>query len=179
MNEILLQKLKSAIRDVPDFPKPGIIFKDLTTVFKDPDLMKLIVEDLAEYYSLKGITKVVGIESRGFIAGGALALKLGAGFVPIRKPGKLPAATYRKEYSLEYGKDAVEIHQDALNKNDIVLLHDDLLATGGTARAACEMISIFKIKKLYINFIVELSFLRGRDLLANQAEVMSVVRFDH
>lgn len=177
MSEYLKDRLKSTIRNVPDFPKPGILFKDLTTVFKDPELLSLIISEEYEYYHSKKITKVAGIESRGFIIGSALAVKLNAGFVPIRKPGKLPAETIRKEYSLEYGTDSIEIHKDALDKNDIVLLHDDLLATGGTSLAAYDLISSLHVKKIYINFIVELEFLKGREKLGNLADIYSLLVF--
>jgi adenine phosphoribosyltransferase len=179
MDSLLAAKLKSTIRDIPDFPKKGIHFKDLTTVFKDPVLMNLILEELYHFYLPHKITKVVGIEARGFVVGSALAVKLGAGFIPARKPGKLPAKTYRKEYSLEYGKDAIEIHVDALQKNDIVLLHDDLLATGGTSKAAFDLISLFGVKDIYLNFITELSFLNGRKLFNDSARIYSLVCFDN
>jgi adenine phosphoribosyltransferase len=169
--------LKASIRNIPDFPEPGIQFKDITTLLKQPDLFRHVVETAAAYYSGKGITKTVAIESRGFITGGAIAAKLGTGFVPIRKPGKLPAAVFRKSYALEYGEDAVEIHQDALSPEDIVLLHDDLLATGGTALAAIDLISRFHVQKIYVNFIVELDFLKGRDKLVPAFDVFSQVHF--
>jgi adenine phosphoribosyltransferase len=178
MDAILTERIKSSIRNIPDFPKKGIIFKDLTTLFKDPELMNLLIEDLYKHYLPFKITKVVGIEARGFIVGSALALKLGAGFIPARKPGKLPAATYRKEYSLEYGKDAIEIHLDALSKNDVVLLHDDLLATGGTSKAVFDLISLFGVKDIYVNFITELSFLNGRKLFDTPSRIYSVITFD-
>lgn len=160
-----LQKVIESIRTVPDFPQKGILFYDLTTAFKIPEVQHFMINAIYEMYKGKGITKVVGIESRGFILGGALAQKLGAGFVPIRKPGKLPAKTVSKSYELEYGTDTIEIHKDAITENDIVLLHDDLLATGGTASAACEMLEGMNPEKIYINFIVELDFLSGRDKL--------------
>jgi adenine phosphoribosyltransferase len=169
--------LRASIRTIPDFPTPGIQFKDITTLLKKPELFRHVVETAVNYYSGKGITKTVAIESRGFIMGGALAAKLGTGFVPVRKPGKLPAAAYSKRYALEYGEDAVEIHQDALSPDDVVLLHDDLLATGGTALAAIDLISRFKVRKIYVNFIVELDFLKGREKLSPPYDVFSQIHF--
>lgn len=169
--------LKESIRNVPDFPRPGIQFKDITTLLKQPELFRHIVETAVAYYSGKGITRTVAIESRGFIMGGALAARLGTGFIPVRKPGKLPAAVYSKTYALEYGEDAVEIHQDALSPDDIVLLHDDLLATGGTALAAIDLISRFGVRKIYVNFIVELDFLKGREKLVPAYDVFSQIHF--
>ena len=125
------------LRNVPDFPIPGIQFKDVSTLFKNSKCMKIMVNELYDIYKDKGITKVVGIESRGFVVGAALAVKLGAGFVMCRKPGKLPAQTVQESFMKEYGKDTIEIHSDAINENDVVLLHDDLLATGGSMKAAC------------------------------------------
>ncbi len=166
--------IKNLIRDVPDFPKEGIIFKDITTLLKDPDGYS---ETLAQLYELsrdRGITKVIGIESRGFIFGGALAEKLGAGFVPIRKPGKLPSDTISESYSLEYGTDSIEIHKDAIEKGEKVLLHDDLLATGGTMKAACNLVEKLGGKVEQISFLIELDFLNGRELIENY-EVVSLI----
>lgn len=177
MDNILENKLRSAIRDVKDFPKPGILFKDLTTLFKDAELLASVTEILYDHYRQKGITKVAGIESRGFIIGSALAVRLNAGFIPIRKPGKLPAATIRKEYVLEYGTDAVEIHKDAIDEGDIVLLHDDLLATGGTSRAAYDLISSINPRKIYINFIVQLNFLNGRSQFSQDTDILSLLEY--
>lgn len=177
MNQITKEDIAKSIRDIPDFPKKGILFKDLTTAFKKPEILEAISDDLFRYYSSSGITKVVGIESRGFIAGSVLASRLGAGFVPVRKPGKLPGDTYAYEYDLEYGSDIVEIHKDALETNDIVLLHDDLLATGGTACAALELLKKFKVRKVMINFIVELSFLKGRDSIGDGYDIYSMITF--
>ena len=168
--------LKHGIRNVPDFPRAGIQFKDITTAIRKPELLALIVDDLAFHYRQMGITRVVAIESRGFLTGGALACKLGAGLVPVRKPGKLPSATYSKSYDLEYGKDALEIHKDALNEDDTVLLHDDLLATGGTAMAAIDLLRNFNIHRIYVGFIVELDFLQGRQKLS-PFEVYSLIHF--
>jgi adenine phosphoribosyltransferase len=161
-NNITIKDLASAIRDVPDFPKPGILFKDITTALKRPEIFNFIVEEFYQQYKDKGITKVVGIESRGFIAGSVLAWRLGAGFVPVRKPGKLPAETFSTTYTLEYGEGTLEMHKDALTVNDKVLLHDDLLATGGSANAAIELIRNFNVRSLDVCFIIELLFLEGR-----------------
>lgn len=169
--------LKKAVRNIPDFPHKGIQFKDITTVIKHPELFCLIVDRISQYYRDKNITKVVAVESRGFITGGALAYKLGAGFVPVRKPGKLPAETYSQTYDLEYGQDAVEIHKDALSEKDIVLLHDDLLATGGTVLATIELLKLLHVNTIYINFIIELGFLKGREILSPQYQVYSLIQY--
>jgi len=177
MKEITLQDFAKSIRDVPDFPKPGILFKDITTALKDAEVLRFVVDNLYEQYKDKGITKVVGIESRGFIIGSILAYKLGAGFVLMRKPGKLPADTYQEEYALEYGTDTLEIHKDALSSDDVVLLHDDLLATGGSANAALNLIRKTGATNVLVDFLIELSFLNGRDKL-EAAEIFSLVKFD-
>jgi adenine phosphoribosyltransferase len=169
-------KLKDLIRDVPDFPIKGIIFKDITTLLKNENGFENTLNELYNLCNNKGITKVIGIESRGFIFGGALAGKLNAGFVPIRKPGKLPAETLSEEYSLEYGIDTIEIHKDALNESDVVLLHDDLLATGGTMAAACKLVEKMGARIAQINFIIELDFLNGREKLRNY-DVQSIIRY--
>ena len=135
------ETLIKSIREIPDFPIPGILFYDVTTLFKDPWCLQELSNIMFEMYKDKGITKVVGIESRGFIMGPILATRLNAGFIPIRKPGKLPAEVIEESYDKEYGTDTVQIHKDALDENDVVLLHDDLLATGGTMKAACELVS--------------------------------------
>ena len=170
-----MEYVRKKIRDVLDFPKPGIIFKDLTTMFKDARAMHIVGWDLAQLYRDKGVTKVVGIESRGFIGGSILAYEIGAGFVPARKPGKLPADTVRAEFDKEYGKDVIEIHRDAITPDDVVVIHDDLLATGGTMAACYELVKSMNPKKVYINFIVELSYLHGRDNLPKDAEVSSLI----
>jgi adenine phosphoribosyltransferase len=169
------QELIAQIRDVKDFPVPGIIFKDLTTVFDKPECLRWMRDEIVNLYRAYGITKVVGIESRGFILAPAVAMELGAGFVPVRKPGKLPAETIEVSYAKEYGTDTIQMHKDALNENDIVLLHDDLLATGGSMAAALELVKKFNVKKVYINFIVELEFLEGRKALGNEVEVSSLL----
>lgn len=170
-----MEYIKSKIRDVIDFPTKGIVFKDLTTVFKDPRALHIIGWDLSQLYRGKGITKVVGIESRGFIGGSILAFELGAGFVPARKPGKLPAETIRREYAKEYGTDIIEVHADAVTPDDIVVIHDDVLATGGTMAAAYDLIKSMNPKKIYISFIIELSQLHGRDNLPKDADVNSLI----
>jgi adenine phosphoribosyltransferase len=169
--EVLLKNL----RTIPDFPIKGILFFDVTTLFKDPKCLKIMVDELYEYYKDKGITKVVGIESRGFVLGGALAEKLGAGLIMARKPGKLPADTIEETYEKEYGKDTIQIHKDALNENDVVLLHDDLLATGGTMAAAERLVEKFGVKKIYVNFIMEISDLNGREVFPKDVDVYSLL----
>lgn len=172
-----MEYVKSKIRDVIDFPQKGIVFKDLTTAFKDSRALRTIGSELYQIYCDKGITKVVGIESRGFIGGSILASKLDAGFVPVRKPGKLPADTISASYDKEYGKDTIEMHRDAITQNDIVVIHDDVLATGGTMAAACELVKSLNPKKIYVNFIVELEFLNGRNALPVDVEVTSLIKY--
>jgi adenine phosphoribosyltransferase len=157
--------LYSHIRSINDFPKKGIVFRDITTLLKNFEAFNYAFERLYEKAKDLKIDKVVGIESRGFILGGALALRLGAGFVPVRKKGKLPAETVSETYYLEYGSDTVEIHKDAIQSGDRVLLHDDLLATGGTALAACKLIEKLGGKIVQASFLIELSFLKGRERL--------------
>ena len=169
--------IKELIRDVPNFPIEGIVFKDITTLLKENIGYKKTLDELYNLSNNKEITKVIGIESRGFIFGGALAAKLNAGFVPIRKPGKLPAETIKEEYILEYGTDTIEIHKDALNENDVVLIHDDLLATGGTMAAACKLIERMGARIAQISFIIELDFLKGRDLLEGY-DIQSLIHYD-
>lgn len=170
-----MEYIKKRIRDVQDFPSKGILFKDLTTAFKDARALHVIGWDLSQLYRDKGVTKVVGIESRGFIGGSILAFELGAGFVPARKPGKLPADTIKMEYAKEYGTDMIEMHRDAITEDDIVVLHDDVLATGGTMAAAYKLVKSMNPKKIYINFIIELSALNGRAALPADAEVTSLI----
>lgn len=172
-----IQKIKAAIRNVPDFPIPGIQFKDLTTVFKDAELLRELGDGLYDQFKGMGITKVVGIESRGFIMGPILATKLDAGFVTLRKPGKLPAETYCETYDKEYGTDTIEIHRDAIGEDDIVLIHDDLLATGGTMVAAQKLVERFNPKKVIISCIVELEFLEGRKLFDPTTPVETLIKF--
>ncbi|MCH5327490.1 MAG: adenine phosphoribosyltransferase [Coprobacter sp.] len=172
-----LDEIKNKVRDVYDFPQKGIVFKDLTTVFKEPECLRELSKHLTDLYKEKGITKVVGIESRGFIMGAILANQLEAGFVPIRKPGKLPADTWSESYDKEYGKDTIEIHKDAIQSEDIVVLHDDLLATGGTMLAAYHLVERFHPRKIYINFITELEFLKGREIFPPGVDVEALIKF--
>ncbi len=172
-----MEYIKSRIRDIYDFPKKGIVFKDLTTAFKDPRALHILGWDLSQLYRDKGVTKVVGIESRGFICGSILAFELGAGFVPVRKPGKLPADTLTASYDKEYGKDVIEIHRDAISEDDIVVIHDDVLATGGTMAAAVELVKRMNPRKIYVNFIIELTALEGRKALPADVEVSSLIQY--
>lgn len=172
-----IEDLKATIRDIVDFPSKGIVFRDLTTMIKDGEALHLTAEALRDIYADKGVTKVVGIESRGFICGSILAYELGCGFVPARKPGKLPAVTIKKSYAKEYGVDMIELHSDAINENDVVVIHDDLLATGGTMAACYELVKSMNPKKIYINFIVELKDLNGRDNLPKDCEVTSLLKY--
>jgi len=173
-NKTLIENL----RCIPDFPQKGINFRDVTTLFKSPECLKIMADELYEIYKDKGITKIVGIESRGFLLASALALKLNAGVVLCRKPGKLPADTVSESYEKEYGTDTIEIHSDAINENDVVLLHDDLLATGGTMKAALNLVNKFHPKKTYVNFIIEITDegLHGRDLFEGLTEVTTLIR---
>lgn len=169
--------MKGLIRNIPDFPTKGIQFKDLTTLLKNGEALQVMSKALAGIYRDKGVTKVVGIESRGFIGGSILAYELGCGFVPARKPGKLPAVTIKKTYAKEYGTDTIELHSDAITKDDIVVIHDDLLATGGTMLACYELVKSMNPKKIYINFVCELAALNGRDVLPEECEVTSLMKF--
>lgn len=173
-----MEYIKSKVRDIYDFPQKGIVFRDLTTVFKDPRALHIIGWDLSQIYRDKGVTKVVGIESRGFICGSILAFELGAGFVPARKPGKLPADTVSVSYAKEYGTDTIEMHRDAITPDDVVVIHDDVLATGGTMAAAYELVKSMNPKKIYINSIIELGALNGRKLLPGDVEVSSLIVYD-
>ena len=175
MNTELLLK---TLRSIPDFPIPGILFRDVTSLFKSAECMKELDDTLYEMYKECGITKVVGIESRGFVMGATLAVRLGAGFVPVRKPGKLPAETISESYSKEYGTDTIEIHKDAIDENDVVLLHDDLLATGGTMLAAYNLVKKMNPKKVMINFIIELDDLKGRDIFPADAQIDSLLHLE-
>ncbi len=161
----MIEELKTRIRDVPDFPKKGIVFKDITTLLNCGPAFREVVDSMGERYQDKGIDIVVGIESRGFIFAAALAYRLKAGMVPVRKPGKLPAATFRASYQLEYGEDALEIHRDAFKEGSRVLIVDDLLATGGTGLATVELVEKLKGEITEIAFLIELTFLQGRDKL--------------
>lgn len=150
------EELKAHIRVVPDFPVKGIMFQDITTLLKDKDCLKELLDRLYAHYKDKGITKVIGIESRGYILGAALAAKLGAGFIMARKPGKLPAETITETYAKEYGTDSLEIHKDAISEDDVCLIHDDLLATGGTTAAGLRLVRKFNPKKVYVSFLIDL-----------------------
>ncbi len=173
MNKDLLLK---HLRTVPDYPMKGIMFFDVTTLFKRDDCLKEIVDDICELYKDKGITKVVGIESRGFVAAAAVAARLGAGFVPVRKPGKLPAATVSEAYAKEYGKDTIEMHIDAIEAGDVVLLHDDILATGGTASAAVRLVRKFEPKAVYANFIIDITDIPRSCPIPSGVEVTSLLQ---
>jgi len=170
--------LKSFVRTIEDYPIEGISFKDITTLLKEPVAFKNVVDQISDHYKDKGITKIVSLESRGFIVGGAVAYCINAGFVPIRKKGKLPAQVLNQSYELEYGVDSIEIHIDALNEDDIVLIHDDLLATGGTALAALNLVKQLNVKKIYFSFICDLTFIQTekKKELANY-ETHSVIQY--
>ena len=172
------ETLKANLREIPDFPIPGILFYDVTTLFKNAECLQEMLDTLYEMYKDKGITKVVGIESRGFIMGGALAARLGAGFVMARKPGKLPAEVVEETYAKEYGTDTIQIHKDAINENDVVLLHDDLLATGGTMAATHRLVQRCGAKKIFINFIIELGGLNGRKAFPEDITVIHCLLYN-
>lgn len=173
------QLLLNNLRSIPDWPIKGVNFRDVTTLFKSPEALREIAEEMYDIYKEKGITKIVGIESRGFVMSSAVAVKLGAGIVLCRKPGKLPCETVQESYSKEYGIDTIEIHKDAINENDVILLHDDLLATGGTMKAACNLVKKFHPKKIYCNFIIELNteFPESRELFDKDIEISSLLKF--
>ena len=173
-NKLLLDNL----RCIPDWPKKGVNFRDVTTLFKNNECLQEICDEMYELYKDKGITKIVGIESRGFVMSSALALRLGAGVVLCRKPGKLPCDTVQESYAKEYGKDTIEIHKDAIGEDDVILLHDDLLATGGTMKAACNLVKKFHPKKVYANFIIELvnEGLNGREGFDEDIEITSLIK---
>ena len=169
--------VKDKIRAVQDFPKPGIIFRDITTALKDADTLKVMIDYLCEQFKDVKIDYIAGIESRGFIFGMPMAYKLDAGFVPIRKPKKLPAATYSQEYELEYGTDKIEVHQDAFEKGANVLIVDDLLATGGTAEAACKLVKKTGANLVGIAFLIELEDLKGREKLTDSPRTVSMLKY--
>ncbi|HET6567077.1 MAG TPA: adenine phosphoribosyltransferase [Rhodothermales bacterium] len=171
------QLLAGAVRTVSDWPKPGVQFKDITPILADPVLFHEAVEALAAPFRKDGITKVVAIEARGFILGAALAERLGAGFVPVRKKGKLPYKTVEASYSLEYGTDTIEMHVDAIHPNDRVLIHDDVIATGGTALASYEIASQMGGEVVGMAFLIELGFLKGRSRLDGNLRIHSVLHF--
>ncbi len=169
--------VKSKIRDVKDFPKEGIIFRDITTALKDAETLRVIVDYLCEQFKDEKIDYIAGIESRGFILGMPMAYKMGIGFVPVRKPNKLPAATYSQEYSLEYGTDKIEIHQDAFPQGANVLVVDDLLATGGTAEAACKLVKKAGANLVGTAFLIELTALNGREKLVDSPKNVSMLQY--
>lgn len=172
------ETLISHLRNIPDYPMKGVQFKDVTSWLMNPDDMKEIVDSLYEMYKDKGITKVCGVESRGFIIGAALAYKLDAGFIPIRKPGKLPYEKVSIEYKKEYGFDRVEMHKDSINKDDVVLIHDDLLATGGTLLASYQLVKTFNPKQIMINCIIELTNFKAKDIFPIDCLVDSFIAID-
>lgn len=174
-NQILLNNL----RCIPDWPIKGVNFRDVTTLFKSAECIRIITDELYDLYKDKGITKIVGIESRGFVMSSAAAIRLGAGIVLCRKPGKLPCETIQMSYAKEYGIDTIEIHKDSITEDDVILLHDDLLATGGTMKAACDLVRKFHPKKVYCNFIIELQseFPNARDIFDDDIEVTSLLEF--
>lgn len=170
--------LKNFVRVVENYPIEGISFKDITTLLKEPVAFKLVVDEISSYFKDKGITKVVSLESRGFIVGGAVAYCINAGFVPIRKKGKLPYELISESYELEYGVDSIEMHLDALTEDDVVLIHDDLLATGGTALAALNLVKQMNVKKIYLSFICDLTFIKTeKKLELENYESHSVIQY--
>lgn len=171
--------LLANLRVIPDWPIKGVTFRDVTTLFKSPECVKIISDAMYDLYKDKGITKIVGIESRGFVMSSAAALRLGAGIVLCRKPGKLPCKTVQESYAKEYGIDTIEIHEDAITPDDVVLVHDDLLATGGTMKAACNLVKKFHPKRIYANFIMELNseFPHTRDIFDKDIEITSLMKF--
>ena len=171
-----MEHLKTKIRHIPDFPKPGILFYDITTLLNDPQGFRDMIDALASPFEARGVDQVVGIESRGFILGAAVANHLGAGFVPIRKPGKLPSKTHREDYALEYGTDGLEIHEDAVRDGQRVLIVDDVLATGGTAKAAAGLVRRIGGSLVGLTFLIELNFLKGREKLSGE-DVYSVLQY--
>ena len=172
-NPYLLNKL----RCIPDFQKQGINFRDVTTLFKDAKALEIMEEELYELYKDKGITKIVGLETRGYIMGAILARRLNAGFIMARKPGKLPSSVLRESYTKEYGTDSIEIHTDAIEENDVVLIHDDLLATGGTIKAAWNLVKKFHPKKCYMNFVIEIrdEGLHGREAIGEGIDITTLI----
>ena len=174
------QQLNKVIRDIPDFPKPGIVFKDITPLVADQEGFAAAIDAIADHFKDAGVTKVVGAEARGFLVGAPVAYKLGAGFVPARKPGKLPREVVTESYELEYGTDEIQMHADALTSDDIVLIVDDLVATGGTAAAQVHLVEKFGAKLVGMAFLMELSFLNPVELLQKEtnAELFSLIKVD-
>lgn len=167
--------LKKLIREIPDYPKKGINFKDITTLLKEGGALHYVIDEVTEEFRDRGITKVLGLEARGFIFGGAIAARLEAGFVPVRKKGKLPSTVISETYALEYGTDRVEMHMDGLEKDDVVLIHDDLLATGGTAHAALNLVKKIGVREIFFSFICDLEFIdtpAKRDLLRYPHQIL-------
>ncbi len=164
------EEVKALVRNVPDFPIKGIQFKDITTVLDNPEGLRWMRDEIVKKYKNLGITKIVGIESRGFILAPAVAIELGIGFVPIRKHNKLPAETVSVTYTKEYGEDTIQIHKDGLKPDDVVLIHDDILATGGSMEAAINLVKKLGVKKIYVNCAIELIGLHGREYLEGKAE---------
>lgn len=173
-----MDELKKIIREVPDYPKPGILFYDITTLLKNPYAFKKVITILTERYRDRGINKVLGIDSRGFIFAPCVAYNLGVGFVPVRKKGKLPAETLSVDYDLEYGSNTIEIHKDSLEPGDKVVIIDDLIATGGTATATAKLVEALGAELVEMAFMIELTFLNGRDSLPENTEVFSVLKYD-
>lgn len=173
-------KLLENLRVIPDFPIPGIQFQDVSTLFNNPECLKIMTDEVVDLYKDKGITKIVGIESRGFLLATSVAVNLGAGVVMCRKPNKLPGETVTQSYNKEYGTDTICIHKDAIGPDDVVLIHDDLLATGGSMRAAYDLVKKFNPKKVYINFIIELSIegLHGRDVFDKETEITTLLKVE-
>lgn len=172
-----INDLKDRIRNIPNFPKPGIVFRDITTLLNDPKAFAKVIDIYSEHFKDKGINKIVAVESRGFIFGGALAYKMGAAFIPVRKLGKLPGETIKKEYELEYGVDALEMHRDSIKSGDNVLVVDDLMATGGTLAASCGMVEKLGGNIAGIGVLVELSYLKGQELFKNY-DYLPLIKYD-
>ena len=168
--------LKKYIRNIPDFPQKGIMFKDITTLLKEPKVFKYAIDAIVDQYKNKDISKVVSVEARGYIFGGVLAYNLNCGFIPVRKPGKLPAETISMEYTLEYGKNTIEIHKDAINNGENILVFDDLLATGGTALATCQLIEKLSGKIIGCTFLINLTYLNGAEKLKGY-NVFSLIEY--
>ena len=177
MAQNIVEEVKLMIRDIPNFPKPGILFKDITTALKDTETLHKMVDFLSDSFKGEEIDYVVGLESRGFIFGMPVAYNLNAGFIPIRKPNKLPAKTLKESYALEYGTDTIEMHEDALKKGDKVLIIDDLLATGGTCAAACNLVTKTGAQIVGCGFIIELDALNGRDKLPKNSNIISMINY--